>query len=217
MKLTHLVEGFHNVDREVYRLEVYIQDNHEEYVGIVLDVDIKQYDTYVTDSAGVMRDILNDMYSIITTNEPDKNIMIYSIVLKDHLNGGGSSILIGNHQTLFNFGGRLVPISIDNVEEGIEEYIEGLRPLNFPTGEECMTRLKRDNKIVTALTRKYKVKDINIELHVLPKMNSVCNIIMTPPEGMDEEQFGLELAKGLKPYKIRPQINGGPIIGTRSL
>ena len=78
-----------------------------------------------------------------------------------------------------------------------------------------MTRIERDHNVTKVATRKYDVKDINVELSLIPMVNTIVSIdLNSTPENEDEESIGFALAKILKPYKIRPQINGGPIIGT---
>mgnify|MGYP006244755935 FL=1 len=84
---------------------------------------------------------------------------------------------------------------------------------NLPPKDECMTRLKRDHTIVKAYLRGYTVKDINIELNLLPRMTSIAQIELDLSSEDNESKIGFDLGKKLKSYKIRPQINGGPIIG----
>ena len=227
MKLLDLFENTRStISRETYDLHLYIVVQ-KGFVGVessplfvsVVDVDVTDYDGFVNSAGDNIKSILDDVYSKVISeyNPNDGYISIQGFQLTDRLNDGGSTILIGKQHTIFNIT-REILISIEEPEEDIQNIIGKIKLRNLPTKEQCMTRLKRDDKLVRAVTRKYDIKDINIELTVTPKVSSVVNVILKSlPENMDEEKLGFELAKILKPYKIRPQINGGTIIGSRPL
>ena len=221
MKLLDLFENTRStITRDTYDLHLYVvvQEGYVQsplYVSI-LDVDIKDYDGFAKSVGENIRSIIDDTYSkIISDYNPNEgHISIQSIQLTDRLGDGGSTILIGKiHQILTMT--RTILIGIEEPEEDIDEIIRSIKLHDLPTKEECMTKIKRDHTIVKATTRNFDVKDINIELSISPKLRSVANIILkSTPEGMDEDEVGLKLAQGLKPYGIRPQINGGSVIGT---
>lgn len=222
MKLTNLLENYSTADRDLYTIHLHSDKitmdtlSRQSFVADV-DVDIKQYETFYRNPGEVMKRILEDVYSLIITKYEVVglgNIGIPNLKLTDRLNGGGSTILIGKRDTLFNVS-RMFVIDIENPEEDIENIVSYMGELNLPTPQECMTQLERAHTISSMATRKYDVKDINVELTLLPKMKSVVNVILnSTPENEDEESIGFKLASALKPYNIRPQINGGSIIGT---
>ena len=121
------------------------------------------------------------------------------------------SILIGNLNTLFDTGGRKIPLIVDNIEESIQEYISNLRPINFPSQEECMTRINRDHKLVTGvLRRKVNLKSVDIEYNI-HRGTSTAQVIINPPFGDDltHDQFvekyddlRVKIKKLLQPYGI---------------
>ena len=219
--MMHLIEGYETIDRDVYRVTIYSDTNQNDlpYVSLHVDVDIKQYDTYVNDVTGILKDILGDVHSFVVVTYPDKPMFyIQSINFMDKLNGGGSEIIIGDYFA-FNRNPRVIPFMMNDIEESIEDYINHFKSFHrYPSGEKCMTKMKRDYNIVRGFTRKLDVKDINIKLYVIRgsglNMSSVAKITLnTPPENEDEKDLGLRLYQTLKPYGIRPQINGGPVIG----
>jgi hypothetical protein len=143
-------------------------------------------------------------------------IFIGELTVKDRLEGGGSLILIGKKNQIIKSQGRELVIDITDSEDDINTILNNVYGVdNLPPKDECMTRLKRDHTIVKAYTRNLDVKDINIELHLLPRMTSIAQIELGPTDEDELEKIGFDLGKKLKSYKIRPQINGGPIIGTQ--
>lgn len=223
MKLLTLLENssYHKVDRPTYTVDVHLQADRGDVTTFTsyVEVSVKDYNSVVSDLPSTMRDILNDVYSVTVANYPkdDKgHIGLRQFTIMDHLNGGGNSIFIGNINYLSRIS-RIILIGIEEPEEDIEEVVSSLYSISFPSYEECMTRLKNMSTLVQMATKMYDVKDINMELRLTPSINTISNVILnSTPEGMDEEQLGLKLAKLLKPYGVRPQINGGPIIGSGS-
>lgn len=144
----------------------------------------------------------------------DGVIFIGQITIKDRLEGGGSVILIGTKKNIMRSQGRELVVDIRDSQNDIvllKRSIYGID--NLPPKDECMTRLKRDHTIVKAYLRGYTVKDINIELNLLPRMTSIAQIELDLSSEDNASNIGFDLGKKLKSYKIRPQINGGPIIG----
>lgn len=222
MKFMDLFESkYISHHRDVYSIDAHIKEVEDtaddQYFVIDLDVDIKQYETFVQNAGEVIKNIFNDTHSILVSNFDIKGMgfmNINSMKLTDRLNGGGSTILIGKLKDLLSYSRSIVIRMDDNLEEDMEMINSTVRKMNLPSPSECMTKIKRDHKLVTMATRKYDVKDINIELTLLPKISSVVNVVLnSTPENEDEESIGFKLAKSLKPYKVRPQINGGPIVG----
>ena len=222
MKFMDLFESkYISHHRDVYSIDAHIKEVEDtaddQYFVIDLDVDIKQYETFVQNAGEVIKNIFNDAHSILVSNFDIKGMgfmNINSMKLTDRLNGGGSTILIGKLKDLLSYSRSIVIRMDDNLEEDMEMINSTVRKMNLPSPSECMTKIKRDHKLVTMATRKYDVKDINIELTLLPKISSVVNVVLnSTPENEDEESIGFKLAKSLKPYKVRPQINGGPIVG----
>ena len=222
MKFMDLFESkYISHHRDVYSIDAHIKEVDDDFVDqyyiIDLDVDIKQYETFAQNAGEVIKNIFNDTHSIVVSNFDIKGMgymNINSMKLTDRLNGGGSTILIGKLKDLLSYSRSIVIGMDDNMEEDMEAITSTVRKMNLPSPSECMTKIKRDHKLVTMATRKYDVKDINIELTLLPKISSVVNVVLnSTPENEDEESIGFKLAKSLKPYKVRPQINGGPIVG----
>ena len=221
MKLFTLTESSTHtrVAKDAYSFELYISVDRGEtsIVSAHIDVSVKDYNKVTSNLKDAIRNILQDMYSVVVTKYPEDSkgyIGIRSIKLIDFLQGGGSKILIGRDGEILSMT-RQILIGIEEPEEDIEEIVNSVKSINFPTKEECMTRMERDHSVTKVATRKYDVKDINVELSLIPMINTVVSIdLNSTPEHEDEETVGFALAKILKPYKIRPQINGGPIIGT---
>jgi hypothetical protein len=220
MKLSQLIEGYHKVKREPYDIDLHVTVDRGDVTTFTayIDVFVKEYDNVISDIPSTIGNVLNDVYSMITTEYPDDtigHIGIRELNMKDLLNGGGSTIVIGNLNRLSNIS-RVILINIEEPEEDIELIKNSIYNIKFPTLDECMTQLKKSNMIVKAATRRLDVRDINIELSLTPKINVITNIVLSStPEDEDEESIGFKIARSLKPYNIRPQINGGVIIGTK--
>lgn len=211
MKLVDLLEGYHTINKQVYDIGLFVQDVYEEYVGVNPEVTIKDYNAFASNPAGVITNILEDVTSMVITKHPNKNISIYSMTLIGRITDLPGSILIGNLNTLFNTGGRKIPIIIDDVEDGINEYIRSLRSTKFPSQEECMTRINRDHKLVTGiLRRKVDLKSIDIEYNV-HRNTSTAQVVIRPSFGdtLTHDQFvekyddlRVKIKKLLEPYGI---------------
>ena len=221
MKLFTLTESSTHtrVVKDAYSFELYLSVDRGEtsIITAYIDVSVKDYNKVTSNLKDSVRNILQDMYSVVVTKYPEDSkgyIGIRSIKLIDFLQGGGSKIIIGKELQILTMT-RQILIGIEEPEEDIEEVVNSVKSINFPTKEECMTRIERDHNVTKVATRKYDVKDINVELSLIPMVNTIVSIdLNSTPENEDEESIGFALAKILKPYKIRPQINGGPIIGT---
>ena len=211
MKLIDLVEGYHDINKQVYDIGLFVQDVFEEYVGINPEVTIRDYNAFASNPAGVITNILEDVTSTVISKHPNKNMTIYSMNLIGRIKDLPGSILIGNLNTLFDTGGRKIPLIVDNIEESIQEYISNLRPINFPSQEECMTRINRDHKLVTGvLRRKVNLKSVDIEYNI-HRGTSTAQVIINPPFGDDltHDQFvekyddlRVKIKKLLEPYGI---------------
>lgn len=216
MKLIDLVEGYHTINKQVYDIDLIILNEYEEYVDVSTKTTIKDYNVFVSNPAGVITDILRDITSTIITEHPNKNISIYSMDLKSTFNNlpkdVKGSILIGNINTLFDTGGRKIPLIVDNIEDGIQEYISNLNPTNLPSEEECMTKIIKDHKLVSSvLRRKVDVKYISIEIGKTMRTNfqtestAIVFINPSPDKTTQEDQFEEtkgKLKKLLEPYSI---------------
>lgn len=222
MKLFTLTESSTHtrVAKDAYSFELYLSVDRGEtsIITAYIDVSVKDYSKVTSNLKDSVRNILQDMYSVVVSKYPEDDkgyVGIREIKLIDFLEGGGSTILIGKDLQILTVT-RQILIGIEEPEEDIEEIVNSIKSINFPSKQECMTRLERDHSVCKVATRKYDVKDINVELTLTPKISSVVNIVLnSTPENEDEESIGFALAKILKPYKIRPQINGGPIIGLK--
>ena len=220
MKLLDLFEG------------KYVKVNNEDFAGNVHIVKGSSDDTFTVYIDIEFNDIIpntNELQNSITQileytveqikeeyKTEDGVIFIGEVTIKDRLEGGGSVILIGKKHQIMRTQGRDLVVDIRDSQNDIlllKRSIYGIDKL--PPKDECMTRLKRDHTIVKAFLRGYDVKDINIELHLLPRMTSIAQIELNLTSEDDEEKIGFDIAKKLKSYKIRPQINGGSIIGTK--
>lgn len=216
MKLIDLVEGYHTINKQVYDIDLIILNEYEEYVDVSTKTTIKDYNVFVSNPAGIITDILRDITSTIITEHPNKNISIYSMDLKSTFNNlpkdVKGSILIGNINTLFDTGGRKIPLIVDNIEDGIQEYISNLNPTNLPSEEECMTKIIKDHKLVSSvLRRKVDVKYISIEIGKTMRTNfqtestAIVFINPSPDKTTQEDQFEEtkgKLKKLLEPYSI---------------
>jgi hypothetical protein len=222
MKLFTLTESsiHHKISNETYDLELHLSADRGEtsIITAYIEVDVNDYDKVTSNLKDAIRNILQDMYSVVVSKFPEDDkgyIAIRELKFVDRLQGGGSTILIGKDLQILTVT-RQILIGIEEPEEDIEEIVNSVKSINFPSEQECMTRLKRDHSVTKVATRKYDVKDINVELSLIPKINTVVSIdLNSTPENEDEESIGFALAKILKPYKIRPQINGGPVIGVK--
>lgn len=216
MKLIDLVEWYHTINKRVYEIDLTILNEYEEYVDVSTKATIKDYNTFVSNPAGVITDILRDVTSTIITEHPNKNISIYSMDLRSTFNNlpkdVNGSILIGNINTLFDTGGRKIPLIVDNIEDGIQEYISNLNPINLPSEEECMTKIIKYHKLVSSvLRRKVDVKHISIEIGKTMRTNfqtestAIVFINPSPDKTTQEDQFEEtkdKLKKLLEPYSI---------------
>lgn len=216
MKLIDLVEGYHTINKQVYDIDLIILNEYEEYVDVSTKTTIKDYNAFVSNPAGVITDILRDITSTIITEHPNKNISIFSMDLKSTFNNlpkdVKGSILIGNINTLFDTGGRKIPLIVDNIEDGIQEYISNLNPTNLPSEEECMTKIIKDHKLVSSvLRRKVDVKYISIDIGKTMRTNfqtestAIVFINPSPDKTTQEDQFEEtkgKLKKLLEPYSI---------------
>ena len=222
MKLFTLTESsiHHKISNETYDLELYLSVDRGEtsIITAYVEVDVNDYNKVTSNLKEIVRDVLQDMYSVVVSKFPEDDkgyIGIRELKFVDRLQGGGSTILIGKDLQILTVT-RQILIGIEEPEEDIEEIVNSVKSINFPSEQECMTRLERDHSVTKVATRKYDVKDINVELTLTPKISTVVNILLnSTPENEDEESVGFVLAKILKPYRIRPQINGGPVIGVK--
>ena len=222
MKLFTLTESsiHHKISNETYDLELYLSVDRGEtsIITAYVEVDVNDYNKVTSNLKDTVRDVLQDMYSVVVSKFPEDDkgyIGIRELKFVDRLQGGGSTILIGKDLQILTVT-RQILIGIEEPEEDIEEIVNSVKSINFPSEQECMTRLERDHSVTKVATRKYDVKDINVELTLTPKISTVVNIVLnSTPENQDEESVGFALAKILKPYRIRPQINGGSIIGVK--
>jgi hypothetical protein len=114
MKLVDLVEGYHQIKKQVYDIGLFVQDEFAEYVGINLDIDVTDYGAFISNPAGVITNILQDVTSTIITKYPNKNITIYEMKVIGRFKDLHGTILIGNLKSLFDTGGRRIPIIVDN-------------------------------------------------------------------------------------------------------
>jgi hypothetical protein len=232
MKLFTLTESsiHHKISNETYDIELYLSVDRGEtsIITTYIEVDVNDYNKVTSNLKDTVRDVLQEIYSVVVSNQDINSVVVSQfpqndkgyigigeLKFVDRLQGGGSTILIGKDLQILSVT-RQILIDIEEPEEDIEEIVNSVKSINFPTKEECMTRLERDHRVTKAATRKYDVKDINVELTLNPKIGTVVNILLnSTPENEDEESVGFALAKILKPYKIRPQINGGSIIGVK--
>ena len=223
MKLTDIFENFtHSGTNESFDYEVYVVETdmtkYEILYACDIRISVKDYDTVVSDIAGVIRNTMVDIVKELSNKNGQGYLSISKITIVDDLNGGGSRILIGKGRTIWDYGfGGQSTISLEEPEEDINDLMTKVKRFKLPSHSECMTKIKRDHTIVKASTRMYDVQDINIELTLTPEVSSICQVQMKVPEDKDEDEVGLDLGQRLKPYKIRPQINGGPVIGTTPL
>jgi hypothetical protein len=232
MKLLTLLENSKHLNHssDVYGIEMHVVPNppaegfDDLVYSVDVSIDIKQYETFTENAGESIRSILQDIHSLLVVNYKVESgfISFINFTFNDRLNEGGSRILIGRLSDLLNYSREIV-IGIDTPEEDIDILVNTVKKINFPTGKECMTRLKKDHTILKASTSKLDVKDINVELSFIysgdsVRLSSIGQVQLgSLPEGMDEEELGLQLSRKLKPYKIRPQINSGPVIGTSPL
>ena len=222
MKLFTLTESsiHHKISNETYDLELHLSVDRGEtsIITAYVEVDVNDYNKVTSNLKDTVREVLQDMYSVVVSKFPEDDkgyIGIRELKFVDRLQGGGSTILIGKDLQILTVT-RQILIGIEEPEEDIEEVVNSVKSINFPSEQECMTRLERDHSVTKVATRKYDVKDINVELTLNPKISTVVNILLnSTPENEDEESVGFALAKILKPYRIRPQINGGPVIGVK--
>lgn len=224
MKLLDLNESKYIAD---VKKEGYTYSSHfygyNDVLLLDIDITIRDLDTFTSQFGDILRTVLSETLTHIQSEhlqDGQEFVSLNSIIIKDELRGGGSTIVIGTKAGDFikNPSGRSQVIDIEDPTNDIDTIVNNsISNINIPTKEECMTRLKRDHKIVRGLTRMYDVKDINIELTLLPKMSSIAQLEIEFEFETDDETKGFLIAKSMKPYKIRPQINSGPIIGTKPL
>lgn len=221
MKLLDLFEGkYINLSKEDFAGNVHIvKGSSDDMFTVYIDI---EYNDIVPNTNELQNSITQILeYTVEQIKKEFKTedgvIFIGEVLIKDRLEGGGSTILIGKKHQILRTQGRDLVVDIRDSENDIllvKRSVYGID--NLPSKDKCMTRLKRDHTIVKAYLRGYKVKDINIELHLLPRMTSIAQIELDLNSEDDEEKIGFDLGKKLKSYKIRPQINGGPVIGTES-
>jgi hypothetical protein len=214
MKLVDLVEGYHQIKKQVYDIGLFVQDEFAEYVGINLDIDVIDYGAFISNPAGVITNILQDVTSTIITKYPDKNITIYEMKVIGRFKDLPGTILIGNLKSLFDTGGRRIPIIVDNiweVEGSIQEYADNLNIINLPSEEECMTKIKREHKLVIGvLRRKVSIKSVEIEINPYRNLSTAMvniNPMFDEKDKHDEvisqfDQVRVKLKKLLEPYGI---------------
>ena len=216
MKLVNLIEGYHQIKKQVYDIGLFVQDEYAEYVGINLDIDVMDYGAFISNPAGVITNILQDVTSTIITKYPDRNISIYEMKVIGRFKDLPGTILIGNLRTLFDTGGRKIPIIVDNIEDGIQEYIDNLNTFNLPSEEECMTKIKREHKLVIGvLRRKVSIKSVEIEINPYRKLSTAMvniNPMFDEKDDHDEvisqfDEIRVKLKKLLEPYGINLILN----------
>ena len=220
MKLLDLFEGKHiNLSKEEFAGNIHIvkgssEDMYTVYIDIEFNDIVPNTDELRTTISQTLRYTVEQIKSEFKVDSAV--IFIGELIVKDRLEGGGSVILIGKKNQIIKSQGRDLVVDITDSEDDINTILDNVYGVdNLPPKDECMTRLKRDHTIVKAYTRNLDVKDINIELHLLPRMTSIAQIELGPTDEDELEKIGFDLGKKLKSYKIRPQINGGPIIGTQ--
>ena len=220
MKLLDLFEGkYLNLSKEEFAGSIHIvkgssEDMYTVYIDIEFNDIVPNTDELRTTISQTLRYTVEQIKSEFKVDSAV--IFIGELIVKDRLEGGGSVILIGKKNQIIKSQGRELVIDITDSEDDINTILDNVYGVdNLPPKDECMTRLKRDHTIVKAYTRNLDVKDINIELHLLPRMTSIAQIELGPTDEDELEKIGFDLGKKLKSYKIRPQINGGPIIGTQ--
>lgn len=220
MKLLDLNESrYFDLKKENYTAAVHYYGSDSV---LLLDVTVNVDLDLESNFGGVIENVLTT--SIEEINK-DKDIdekgyefvSLNHLMITDFLEGGGSSIVIGKLTDMFSSSGRELVIDIENPTDDILGIVSKMKKLKLPSKQECMTRIKRDHKILKGITRLYDVQDINVELTLLPKVSSVGQLNIRFKEDQDEEQTGFALGRKLQPYKIRPQINGGPVVGTKPL
>lgn len=220
MKLLDLFEGKHiNLSKEEFAGNIHIvkgssEDMYTVYIDIEFNDIVPNTDELRTTISQTLRYTVEQIKSEFKVDSAV--IFIGELIVKDRLEGGGSVILIGKKNQIIKSQGRDLVVDITDSEDDINTILDNVYGVdNLPPKDECMTRLKRDHTIVKAYARNLDVKDINIELHLLPRMTSIAQIELGPTDEDELEKIGFDLGKKLKSYKIRPQINGGPIIGTQ--
>jgi hypothetical protein len=220
MKLLDLFEGkYINLSKEEFAGNIHIvkgssEDMYTVYIDIEFNDIVPNTDELRTTISQTLRYTVEQIKSEFKVDSAV--IFIGELIVKDRLEGGGSVILIGKKNQIIKSQGRDLVVDITDSEDDINTILNNVYGVdNLPPKDECMTRLKRDHTIVKAYTRNLDVKDINIELHLLPRMTSIAQIELGPTDEDELEKIGFDLGKKLKSYKIRPQINGGPIIGTQ--
>lgn len=223
MKLLDLNESKYiaDVEKEGYTYSSHFY-GYNDILLLDIDVTIRDLDTLTSKFGDILRTVLTETLTQIKSEHLESGqefVSLNHLIIKDELRGGGSTIVIGTTGDFIkNPSGRSQVIDIEDPTNDIDNIVNNsIKNIDLPSKEECMTKLKRDHKIVKGLTRMYDVKDINIELTLLPKVSSVAQLEIEFEFETDDETKGTLIALSMKPYKIRPQINSGPILGTKPL
>lgn len=227
MKLLDLNESKYiaDVEKEGYTYSAHYY-GYNDILLLDIDVTIRDLDTLTSRFGDILKTILTESLIQIKSEHLQSGqefVSLNYLMVKDELRGGGSTIVIGSQEStgwgdfIKNNSGRSQVIDIEDPTNDINNILNNIKNINIPTKEECMTKLKRDHLVVKGVTRKYDVKDINIELTLLPKISSVAQLEIEFEFETDDETKGTLIALALKPYSIRPQINSGPILGNKPL
>lgn len=203
-------------DRQTHRITIEYTGDVDDLVSSI-DLQINDYNYYVSNHKDVIRDTLETLHSSVVTTYPDAQFFELRGIRVTHFNLPEKTwIGLGTMGNLFKE--EVLPVrvilEVDNMDEHIEQFLSALKPLKLPDYEECMTSIKNIYKVITAiLKRKVKVDEISVGLQLLPTPMTFTTFltIKSFPENETAETLLPKISGLLKPYNTRVSINYGPL------
>ena len=179
-----------------------------------IDLEIEDYDHYVTNHKDVIRDTLETLHSSVVTTYPDAKYLEFRGLIVRHFNIPERTwIGLGSFTDIFSEEVSIYSnLEIGIMDEHIEQFLSAVKPFKLPTYEECMTSIKKIYKVTASLLkRKLTIDRISVGLHLYPLKFMVFLDISSFPENETEETLLIKVDELLRPYNVRVSINNGPL------
>jgi hypothetical protein len=213
MKLLDLLTENKEYERKTHNITIRYGGDVDSF-NCSIDLHIKDYDYYVTNPKGVIRDTLETLHSSLVTHYPGRtSFMLISMYVTHYNIPERTWIGLGGLTDVFT--DEISPftrLEVDNMDEHIEQFLSSVKPLKVPTYEECMTSIRNIYKVTDSLLkRKLTIDKISVGLQLFPMKFMVFLDISSFPENETSETLLPKVDHLLKPYNVRVSINNGPM------